>query len=309
MRLIYAAIRMPTLGPAISRWVLGAVGKDGCIAETRGLREGGSPWMLRIVGEDAERSVVLRVADASVRPGVRTEVAALGFAVAHDIKVPALIAADVGGDPPLVLTETVIGSSTIPTQVSRSRLRRLGALAASIHDAPPPLHPDLPARERPLQGVDFAALRRHCPRDALAARGEALAAARRPSRWAEGFVHGDLWQGNVLWHNDTITAVVDWDSAGRGPAGLDLGSLRLDAALCFGIDAADDVLNGWQDHAGRPAEDVAYWDLIAALSTPPDMDWFPPTFVDQSRPDLTAEVLITQRDQFLAVAIDILDRR
>jgi hypothetical protein len=119
-------------------------------------------------------------------------------------------------------------------------------------------------------------------------------------------VHGDLWQGNVLWDGDTLASVLDWDCAGRGPAGVDLGSLRCDAALCFGAEAAGDVLDGWQDHAGRPAENVAYWDLVAALSTPPDMGWFPPTFVDQGRPDLTADVLVERRDQFLAAAIDTL---
>ena len=122
-------------------------------------------------------------------------------------------------------------------------------------------------------------------------------------------MHGDLWQGNVLWDNNSITALVDWDSAGRGPAGIDLGSLRLDATYCFGINAAADVLDGWQDHAKRPAENVAYWDLTAALSAPPDMDWFPPTFIDQGRPDLTAEVLIDRRDQFLAAAIHALERQ
>jgi Ser/Thr protein kinase RdoA (MazF antagonist) len=265
--------------------------------------------MLRILDEEAERSVVLRVSDASMRAGVRAEVAALRFVAGHGVRAPVLVAADVDGDPPLVLTETVIGSSTIPTRRSPVRLRRLGALAASIHRVPPSSDPDLPARDRPIQGVDFAKLRRDAPSNELAAQGEELAAAVRPSRWAEGFVHGDLWQGNVLWDNDTITAVVDWDSAGRGPAGVDLGSLRLDATFCFGIDAAADILDGWQEHAGRPAEDVAYWDLIAALSTPPDMDWFPPTFVDHGRPDLTAELLINRRDQFLVAAINTLKHR
>lgn len=52
----------------------------------------------------------------------------------------------------------------------------------------------------------------------------------------------------------------------------------------------------------RPAEDLAYWDLIAALSTAPDRNWFPATFIDQRRPDLTGEVLIDRRDTFLAAA-------
>jgi hypothetical protein len=33
--------------------------------------------------------------------------------------------------------------------------------------------------------------------------------------------------------------VLDWDCAGVGPAGIDLGSLRCDAAWCHGIEAAE----------------------------------------------------------------------
>ncbi|MDA8286640.1 MAG: phosphotransferase [Actinomycetota bacterium] len=139
------------------------------------------------------------------------------------------------------------------------------------------------------------------------ARAEDLVATRRPDS-ADGFVHGDLWQGNVLWDDATLTSVLDWDCAGRGPAGVDLGSLRCDAAICFGLAAAEDVLAGWQDQAGRPAEDVAYWDAVAALSTPPDMGWFPDALADQGRLDRTQELLLDRRDRFLAAAIGALDR-
>jgi Ser/Thr protein kinase RdoA (MazF antagonist) len=49
----------------------------------------------------------------------------------------------------------------------------------------------------------------------------------------------------------------------------------LHAALCFGPEAAGDVLASWEEAAGRPAADVAHWDVVATLSTPPDMGWFP----------------------------------
>jgi aminoglycoside phosphotransferase (APT) family kinase protein len=296
----------PVLAPATTEWVLQAFIQGAFVADVRGLREGGAPWMLRIASGGRDRFAVLRVGDASVRAHIRTEIAALQAARGCGIAVPTLLAADPERNPPLLLTEAIAGSSAIPSQLPAARLRRLGALAASIHETSPPADPALPRRDRPIEGVDFAALWRESPRNPLAARAEELIAAHRPLGSAEGFVHGDLWQGNVLWNGDEIVAVVDWDSAGRGPAGIDLGCLRLDATFCFGPDAACDVLDGWQHHAGRAATDVAYWDLVAGLSTPPDMGWFPPTFVDQGRPDLTAEVLIDRRDAFLAAAIGAL---
>ena len=46
---------------------------------------------------------------------------------------------------------------------------------------------------------------------------------------------------------------------------------------------------------------------MAALSTPPDMGWFPGALAGQGRPDLDREVLVRRRDAFLRAALDRLD--
>jgi hypothetical protein len=97
--------------------------------------------------------------------------------------------------------------------------------------------------------------------------------------------------------------VLDWDCAGVGPAGIDLGSLRCDAAWCHGAEAAGHILRGWEAEAGRPASDVPYWDAVAALASPPDMGWFPVSMAAQGRPDLTREVMLGRRDAFLDAAL------
>jgi aminoglycoside phosphotransferase (APT) family kinase protein len=40
------------------------------------------------------------------------------------------------------------------------------------------------------------------------------------------FVHGDLWQGNTVWIGDSCSGMIDWDAAGAGSPGIDLGTLR-----------------------------------------------------------------------------------
>jgi hypothetical protein len=62
-------------------------------------------------------------------------------------------------------------------------------------------------------------------------------------------------------------------------------------------------LCGWEAEAGRPAIDVPYWDAVAALSSPPDMGWFPVSMAAQGRPDLTREVMLERRDAFLNAAL------
>ena len=227
----------------------------------------------------------------------RVEVEALQLAIANGIPAPALIAAGDGA----LLIEFVDGSgSAIPPHRPAARLRALGALAARIHAAPVPV--PLPRRTRSISGVDFDELRRNAPRVPVLDEAERAVAASTPIG-PDGFVHGDLWQGNVLWDGDDIVAVVDWDCAGVGSAGVDLGSLRCDAAMCFGLDAADDVRTGWEGASGRPADDVAYWDLVAVLCTPPDISWFAGAISGQGRPDLTEERLRERRDAFAADAL------
>jgi aminoglycoside phosphotransferase (APT) family kinase protein len=103
-----------------------------------------------------------------------------------------------------------------------------------------------------------------------------------------GLVPGDLRSGNTLWRGGELAAVIDWDCAGLGAAGAGLGSVRCDAARCDGLQAAGHVLAGWQREAGRPAESLAHWDAVAALSIPPDIDWFAEAIAGMTgRPDLT----------------------
>jgi aminoglycoside phosphotransferase (APT) family kinase protein len=269
------------------------------------MRQGGSPWRIEL--EDGE-AAVLKDVPAGARDGLRTEVAALEVAAAHGLPVPRVLAADLDGTVAegrlAVLTSVVQGTSAVTGPPARSRFRVLGALAAAIAAVPvPPSSSVLPERERSIPGVDFAALRRAAPaRPLLVAAEETIADARPPER-APVFVHGDLWQGNTLWDGDTLTGVVDWDCAGRGPAGIDLGSLRCDAWMTAGREAAAAVLAGYEEVAGRHADDVAYWDVVAALCTPPTIDWFTDAIRDQGRTDLDQPTLLARRDAFLRSAL------
>src|SRR5439155_6119019 len=110
------------------------------------------------------------------------------------------------------------------------------------------------------------------------------------------FVHGDLWEGNTMWSGDDLVAIIDWEAAGAGDPGVDLGCLRWDAALLFGGSSGDEILDGWESGSGRPARDVAYWDVVAALNTPADMSGFVPSFVAVGRTDLDGATLDARRD-------------
>jgi aminoglycoside phosphotransferase (APT) family kinase protein len=277
---------------------------DTDVTVLRGLRNGGSPWLLRA----GDREVVIRVARAERAAETATEVAAMtrvARVAGASVPVAELLGFDLAERTGygLVLTACVPGTSVIPSGPDPERLRALGAAAARISSIEVTPAPALPVRSRPIEAEDFAGLRRAQGAPDLLRAAEAAVAATRPDGGRLGLVHGDLWYGNTLWDDGRLTAVLDWDCAGVGPAGLDLGSLRCDAAWCYGIEAAGHVLRGWEAEAGRPGSDVAYWDAVAALASPPDMGWFPVSMALQGRPDLTREVMVERRDAFLDAAL------
>jgi aminoglycoside phosphotransferase (APT) family kinase protein len=283
-------------------WASATLGTE--VSVLRGLRHGGSPWLLQA----GDREVVLRVAPAEHAAQTATQVAAMTCAarvIGATLPVADLLGYDLAERTGygLVLTARVPGTSVIPPAPDSGRLRALGAAAARISSVELAPAPALPVRSRPIEGEDFAAMRREQGASDLLRAAEAAVAAARPGDDRPGLVHGDLWYGNTLWVDGRLTAVLDWDCAGVGPAGIDLGSLRCDAAWCYGIEAAGHILRGWEAEAGRPASNLAYWDLVAALASPPDMGWFPMEMAAQGRPDLTAAVMLERRDAFLDAAL------
>lgn len=207
-------------GAELLRWV-GTVVPGGPVETVTGLRDGGPPWRLTL---SSGTDVVLRVGSAAERELLAAEVAGLRAAAAGGLPVPVLLGARLDGGQPAVLTSFVRGSSRISPTPSPFRLRALGAVASRVHAVPVPA--DLPFRDRPINGVDFAARRRAAPARPLLAEAERVLSGLPAAVGATGLVHGDLWHGNTLWTDHELTALIDWDGAGVGQPGVDLGSLR-----------------------------------------------------------------------------------
>jgi hypothetical protein len=72
----------------------------------------------------------------------------------------------------------------------------------------------------------------------------------------------------------------------------------------YGEEAADEVMVGWEESHTTRALDVAWWDLVACMSTPPDMAMWLPNFHHQGRVDLDIATVTKRRDAFLAAALD-----
>lgn len=94
--------------------------------------------------------------------------------------------------------------------------------------------------------------------------------ARPASR--ECFIHRDYHPANVLWKHGEVSGVVDWVNACRGPAGIDIGHCRINLALLYDVDTADEFLTAYQKAASEGFIYDPYWDLISII----DMLFGPP---------------------------------
>lgn len=284
------------------QWAADGIGSGARVAEVRSLHDGDPPWMLRIEHRGGAIVAVLRTAEfRRLRPFmIRTNAAALAAAERAGLSAPRLIAADLAGEDAgavATLESVVPGETAWPTPTTAERLRAAGAVLVPVHAVAMEPTKDLRFRPRPIAVDDFAGARRtgRMSTTPLLEEADEMILAHGLPESGSVFVHGDVWPGNIIWTRDANPVLIDWKTAGVGSPGVDLGELRKQVAIIFGPDAPDVVLDGWERAAGTTAEDVAYWDAVAALNTPTEMEGWAP-FVDG--PGATA-----RRDAFLESAL------
>lgn len=297
----------------VLQWAAAAVGGTSVVSTeslNRGAHRASGTFRLRVEGPASRTTdVILKVpVPRWISDGmVITNARALRLAETYGLPAPRLIAADLDGRGTggVASLETFLpGSADLPPAASVARLREAGAAIAKVHAFTLKSQPELPHRPRPIAVDDRAAERRRgwMPTTPLLQQADEEVRSRRVRVAKPVFVHGDIWGGNMLWAGDRCVALIDWKTAGVGDPGVDLGSLRMQMALQYGQDAAAHVLEGWEQHAGRAATAVPYWDAVAALNTPTVMDGWPGV-ADDGRP-LDAGAVTERRDAFLRTALD-----
>jgi aminoglycoside phosphotransferase (APT) family kinase protein len=102
----------------------------------------------------------------------------------------------------------------------------------------------------------------------------------------EVLTHCDYWSGNVVWRDGTLTGVVDWSGAARGPRGFDLGWCRLDLVLLFDERIADVFVAAYEAAVGKAVGDVILWDSWAVARSHDAVETWAPNYAPLGRGDL-----------------------
>jgi aminoglycoside phosphotransferase (APT) family kinase protein len=80
-----------------------------------------------------------------------------------------------------------------------------------------------------------------------------------------GLVHLDYWSGNILWHENEISAVLDWEEAAYGDPVIDVAYARMNMILMGLNQAAGDFLQIYESEMGYKVENLGFWELAAAV--------------------------------------------
>jgi len=90
----------------------------------------------------------------------------------------------------------------------------------------------------------------------------------RPVRPA--LIHLDYWVHNILWQDDQISAVLDWEEAAYGDPAVDVAYAHMGFYGMCRSDLADIFLAEYEQAVGKPVANLGFWELAAAVRNMPD---------------------------------------
>jgi aminoglycoside phosphotransferase (APT) family kinase protein len=116
-------------------------------------------------------------------------------------------------------------------------------------------------------------------------------------------VHMDYWQGNVLWHEGRISAVVDWDFGAYGDPAIDVAYFRMNMYLRGIKEAADVFLRSYEEGPGKVVQNLGFRELCAAAQPLPHPVLWIPASREMGDPGATDERATTDYYEFVSEAL------
>ncbi|MEI8281569.1 MAG: aminoglycoside phosphotransferase family protein [Armatimonadota bacterium] len=123
------------------------------------------------------------------------------------------------------------------------------------------------------------------------------------------FRHGDYWPGNMLWKNNKLAAVIDWEETSIGDPLFDVAIARLDILWAYGLFAMDAFTQHY--FLSIPEVDptfLPFWDLRVSLRPIQNIGTWATSFPVLDRPDVTEDLMAQRHRWFVDEAMLRLER-
>ena len=263
-------------------WVGEAIGPGSRVVSVRPLP---SSWLANHAvtvtdRHDRRHRLVLR---RWARPGwdlddpdytARREATVLELLAGGAVPAPRLVAADPDGaacDVPALLLTRLPGRPPGPAPADRRGfLAQLAGVLPAVHAVDGRAKALVPAY-RTYVRLDGLSMPAWLPPTPTWRRAFELAAGPAPEAH-RCFIHRDYHHGNTLWRRGRLTGVVDWTQASWGPASVDLGHMRWNLAVDYGIEWAEEFLAIHRTLTAGAVEHHPYWDVLTVVDLVGDID-------------------------------------
>lgn len=228
-----------------------------------------------LVADDGQRVVLRRHGKWSIGfdDGIATrEEAVLRAVAASEVAAPRVLWSGQLGPVTAIITEFVEGVAIIRPSDPLRWASQLATALAGIHSVVVDGAVAAILKEAPLSPVDLASpdsFASHPYGMALLARRAALSPTVGSG---SNLVHGDYWPGNLLWQDDQIVAVLDWEAAVLGDPAGDVAYCLAEMRYLGLDDAADHFLAHYRATTGSELKSLPYWMVTALCRAVPELD-------------------------------------
>ncbi|MFL2536141.1 MAG: phosphotransferase family protein [Candidatus Azotimanducaceae bacterium] len=205
--------------------LLGGVSADVFVLQVKDSKGQETQWVLRQNKSDedqtAARAAILREYELTCTLHKQ------GFCVPEPLNI-CLNAVEYGG--PFWVMTYIPGSTDLGNGHLATRLETMAESLTQIHNVPVGALPKLPDRTNPVPelydylpaGPDWLALRAGLDGNHFC-----------EYQGAPALLHGDFWAGNLIWDQDRLVGILDWEDAAIGDPMCDLAAARLELLWRF----------------------------------------------------------------------------
>jgi aminoglycoside phosphotransferase (APT) family kinase protein len=291
------------------------------VVGTSGLPGGLSSWMTTVAVERPDGRRHRLVVRRGRRPDAerntlhfRVEYELLRHLHAHGIPVARPRAFDDSGRilrQAYIVLDFVHGSTRFTTDDPTAMAVHMADVLATIHelDATDPALRALPLQVDRMQGWVITDLERRPPDSSLR---EDLIRHHLGPHWPPPvtercLLHADYFPGNIVWHDDAIAAVIDWECAAIGDPMADIATTRLDLRWAYGAEIAEEFTRRYLAVTGRSTSTLPIWELVVALRPADVISLWASDMSAHGRPDITAAFMRAEQHAYVDGAIHRLD--
>ena len=164
---------------------------------------------------------------------------------------------------PCLLLAFVDGTSSVAPEALPAALNKMAQRLAAIHQLPLDGFPSLPLRLDPLPEV-LEYLPQGERWQGLAPLLESLDDT--SCQGEPRLLHGDFWPENLLWREEELVAILDWEDGAFGDPLCDLAGARIELRYRYGLEAMHAFTRAYA--AGAPIDErrLALWQIYVATA-------------------------------------------